>query len=58
VEWVFDYPGVGWLTIDAVMREDWAVLQAAFFLIAVAVIIANFLADVAMIYLDPRVELE
>ena len=57
VEWVFDYPGVGWLTIDAVMQEDWAVLQAAFFLIAVAVIIANFLADVAMTYLDPRVEL-
>ncbi len=57
VEYVFNYPGVGWATIDAVMREDWPVLQAAFFLIAVAVIIANFLADIAMVYLDPRVEL-
>jgi len=57
VEYVFEYPGVGWATIDAVMREDWPVLQAAFFLIAVAVIVANLLADVAMVYLDPRVEL-
>jgi peptide/nickel transport system permease protein len=57
VEYVFGYPGVGWLTIDAVIHYDWAVLQAAFFLIAVSVIIANFFADVAMVYLDPRVEL-
>lgn len=57
VEYVFGYPGVGWLTIDAVMHQDWPVLQAAFFLIAISVIIANFLADVAMVYLDPRVEL-
>jgi peptide/nickel transport system permease protein len=57
VEYVFNYPGVGWATIDAVMREDWPVLQAAFFLIAVAVVMANLIADVLMIYLDPRVEL-
>ena len=57
VEFVFDYPGVGWATIEAVYDEDWPVLQAAFFLIAVAVLIANFVSDVAMLYLDPRVEL-
>ncbi len=57
VEWVFEYPGVGWATIDAVNEEDWPVLQAAFFIIAVAVIIANFVSDIVMMYLDPRVEL-
>ncbi|HIH00757.1 TPA: ABC transporter permease [Thermoplasmata archaeon] len=57
VEWVFEYPGVGWATIDAVYEEDWPVLQAAFFLIAVAVIIANFVSDIVMLYLDPRVEM-
>ena len=57
VEWVFEYPGVGWATIDAVNQEDWPVLQAAFFLIAVAVIIANFVSDIVMLYLDPRVEM-
>ena len=57
VEFVFDYPGVGWATIEAVYEEDWPVLQAAFFLIAVAVLVANFVSDVVMLYLDPRVEL-
>lgn len=57
VEWVFEYPGVGWATIDAVYEEDWPILQAAFFIIAVAVIIANFVSDIVMMYLDPRVEL-
>lgn len=57
VEWVFEYPGVGWATIDAVYEEDWPVLQAAFFIIAVAVIIANFVSDMVIMYLDPRVEL-
>jgi peptide/nickel transport system permease protein len=58
VEFVFDYPGVGWATVEAVMKEDWPVLQAAFFLIALAVIVANLLADIMMVYLDPRVDLE
>jgi len=57
VEYVFDYPGVGWATIESVYDEDWPVLQAAFFLIAVAVLVANFVSDVVMLYLDPRVEL-
>jgi len=57
VEYVFQYPGVGWATIEAVNNQDWPVLQAAFFLIAVSVIFANLLADVAMVYLYPRVEL-
>jgi peptide/nickel transport system permease protein len=57
VEYVFSYPGIGWATIDAVNRSDWPVLQAAFFLIALAVIIANLIADLLMVYLDPRVKL-
>ena len=58
VEYVFDYPGIGWATVDAVMDEDWPVLQAAFFIIALAVIAANLFADILMTFLDPRVELE
>jgi ABC-type dipeptide/oligopeptide/nickel transport system permease component len=33
-------------------------LQGAFILIAVAVILANFLADLTYTYLDPRVKVE
>ena len=56
-EYVFNYPGIGWVTIEAVTEMDWPVLQAAFFVIAVAVIFANLVADILLVYLDPRVKL-
>ncbi|UCE45438.1 MAG: ABC transporter permease [Methanobacteriota archaeon] len=57
VEYVFSYPGIGWATIEAVYIKDYPILQAAFFLIAVAVIIANLVADILLVYMDPRVKL-
>jgi len=56
-EYVFNYPGIGWLTIEATYSLDYPILQASFFLIAVVVIIANLVADVVLIYIDPRVRL-
>ena len=56
-EVVFDYPGVGWATVQATYELDYPVLQAAFFLIAMVVIAANLIADLLMIYMDPRVKL-
>lgn len=56
-EYVYNYPGIGWATIEAVNNYDWPVLQAAFFIIAVAVIIANLIADILLVYLDPRVKI-
>ena len=56
-EVVFNYPGIGWATVEATYQLDFPVLQAAFFLIAVVVIFANFAADVLMVYMDPRVKL-
>jgi peptide/nickel transport system permease protein len=56
-EYVFNYPGIGWLTIEATYSLDYPILQASFFLIAVVVIIANLVADVVLIYMDPRVRL-
>jgi peptide/nickel transport system permease protein len=56
-EYVFNYPGIGWLTIEAVTKYDWPILQAAFFIIAIAVISANLVADILLVYLDPRVKL-
>ncbi len=56
-EVVFNYPGIGWATVEATYQLDFPVLQAAFFLIAIVVIFANLAADVLMVYLDPRVKL-
>lgn len=57
-ELVFDYPGIGWASIHAVYNQDWPVLQASFFIVAVCVILANLVADILLVYLDPRVKME
>ena len=57
-EWVFSYPGIGWRTITATYEMDYPVLQAAFFIITLAVIVANFIADILLMYLDPRIKKE
>ena len=58
IETVFSWPGIGRLIFDSVGKQDYPVLQGAFLLIAVSVIIANFLADVFYSLLDPRVKIE
>jgi peptide/nickel transport system permease protein len=54
-ETVFSYPGVGLLTYDAVMARDYPLAQGVFFISAIAVILANLVADVLYARLDPRV---
>jgi peptide/nickel transport system permease protein len=56
VETVFSWPGVGSMIYDAVRRQDYPVLQAAFLVIAVSVVLANLGADLVYGYLDPRVK--
>ena len=55
VETVFSYPGIGRLIYESVLARDYPVLQGAFLLLAVAVILANFLNDLLYPLLDPRV---
>jgi peptide/nickel transport system permease protein len=55
VEDVFSYPGIGLATIDAINQRDYPVLQGLFLLLTVAVILANFIADLLYFKLDPRV---
>jgi peptide/nickel transport system permease protein len=57
IEVIFSYPGLGKLTWDAVWGEDYPVLQAAFMLETVAVLIANYFADMLLFRLDPRVKI-
>lgn len=56
VETVFSYDGLGKLVRDALSKQDYPLLQGAFLLLAVSVIIANMLADILYTYLDPRVK--
>ena len=54
IETVFSYPGLGRLIFEAVSGRDYPVMQAAFLLITVTVILSNLLADFLYPLLDPR----
>ncbi len=55
-EGVFSWPGLGTWIFAAIGQNDYAVLQAAFYLIALCVIIANIVADVLYGLVDPRIK--
>ncbi len=54
-EMVFSYPGIGYALLQAVNQQDYAMVQSIFLIITLAVLGANFLADVLYVFLDPRV---
>jgi peptide/nickel transport system permease protein len=54
VEFVFNYPGVGWMFLQAVENQDYALMQGLFLLLTVAVLAAILAADGATAMLDPR----
>jgi peptide/nickel transport system permease protein len=54
-ESVFNYPGMGLLTITAAFNDDVPTLLGAMFVITVATIGGNFLADVMYAVVDPRI---
>jgi peptide/nickel transport system permease protein len=58
VEAVYSWPGLGALTVGAVANRDYPVLQGAFLLIAVSVVVANLVAELVYGWLDPRVSEE
>ncbi len=56
VENVFAYPGLGKLMSDAVFVRDYPLLQGIFLVLAIGVMLANFLADLLYKRLDPRTD--
>ena len=55
VEIVFSYPGLGYLTYEALLFRDYAIIQGVLLLVATLVLAANFLVDLSYARLDPRV---
>jgi peptide/nickel transport system permease protein len=54
IEYVFNYPGVGYMLLQAVSGEDYPLMQALFLLITVTVLVAILAADILTAILDPR----
>lgn len=55
VEKVFNWPGVGTLVVDSILRQDFSVVQAFILLSAIAYVAVNLLVDILYGVLDPRV---
>ena len=58
LEVLFSWPGMGRVMVTAVEQRDYPVAQAAFFFMAVLVIMTNFLIDIAYSIIDPRIQLD
>lgn len=55
IEQVFAIPGMGRLAVQSIIQSDYAVIQGVVLVSAVAVVLANALADLCYGFLDPRV---
>jgi peptide/nickel transport system permease protein len=55
VETVFDIPGIGRLSYDAITHADFPIIQGTVLLVGLFIVVANILVDIAYAYLDPRV---
>lgn len=55
VEIVFGWPGFGSLVVDTIGRQDFPLLQAEIFVVAVIICIINLITDLLYAYFDPRI---
>jgi len=57
VEYIFNYPGIGYRTIQSINNLDFPILQFIVVIGGVAVVIANFISDIVLMYTDPRIRI-
>lgn len=56
-EIVFSYPGIGYLILQAILNQDYFLLQGCFLFIIIGVLVANFVIDIVYVRADPRTRL-
>ncbi len=55
VETVFAWPGIGFLAVQSIERQDLVLLQAVVFTVAAMVVTINLVIDLAYRAIDPRI---
>jgi len=55
LETVYSWPGMGLAMVEAVQHHDYPVAQATFGLMAILIIVLNFITDIVYCFLDPRI---
>jgi peptide/nickel transport system permease protein len=54
-ETVFAIPGLGRLTVDAILRRDYPIIQGIILIFSGAYVLVNLLVDLSYTLLDPRI---
>ena len=54
-ETVFAIPGLGRLTVDAILRRDYPVIQGVILIFSAAYVLINLVVDLSYAVLDPRI---
>jgi peptide/nickel transport system permease protein len=54
-ETVFAIPGIGRLTVDAILRRDYPIIQGVILIFSAAYVAVNLLVDLSYTLLDPRI---
>jgi len=57
-EFVFQYPGLGRLILEAVLKSDINLVMASLMMGAIMLILGNLLADILLIITDPRIRVK
>jgi ABC-type dipeptide/oligopeptide/nickel transport system permease component len=58
IETIFNLPGLGSVTINAVNSRDYPVIQATVVLLTIAIVLGNLLSDILYTVIDPRIKAE
>lgn len=55
IEQVFNYPGLGKVMVNAINKRDYPLMQGILLMSTILMLSANFIADMAVLFLDPRI---
>ena len=58
IEQVFNIPGIGRILITSISYRDYPTVEAIIVLIAVVIVVTNFLVDVIYQLIDPRISVQ
>lgn len=58
IESVFNYPGLGKVMLGAINGRDYTLMQGILLMSTIMMLSANFIADLAILWLDPRIRTE
>ena len=54
-ETVFALPGIGRLTVDAILRRDYPIIQGVILIFSAVYVLVNLAVDLSYMFFDPRI---